>query len=75
MAEEGLPLPEEATAAVRGANKVAIQMNRLKEANNKYKSLLKLAKERISTQQEEMEAVKGTNHIYYDYLQYTYRRS
>ena len=63
MAEDGVevvPPPDEPAAATRAPSKVAIQMNKLKEANNKYKSLLMLAKDRISTQQEEMDALKGT---------------
>ena len=65
MAEEGSgdaptttddTLPKPPTS---GGSKVAMQMNKLKEANNKYKSLLKMAKERITTQEEEMEALKG----------------
>jgi sulfur transfer protein SufE len=58
MADEGVQEPSE-DAASRGASKVVVQMNRLKEANNKYKTLLKLAKDRISAQQEEMDALKG----------------
>lgn len=46
-------------AASSGSNKVTVQINKLKEANNKYKSLLKLAKERITKQDEEMEALKA----------------
>lgn len=34
------------------------QMSKLRDANNKYKSLLKLAKERIQGQEEEIEALK-----------------
>lgn len=41
------------------ANKRAEQMKKLKDANNKYKDLLKLAKERIQSQEEEMEKLKG----------------
>lgn len=33
----------------------AAQMNKLREANNKYKNLLKMAKERIQQQEEELE--------------------
>ena len=36
------------------------QMMKLKEANAKYKSLLKLAKERITTQAEELDELQGT---------------
>lgn len=41
------------------ANKRAEQMKKLKDANNKYKDLLKMAKERIQSQEEEMEKLKG----------------
>lgn len=63
MADEGVQEPPE-DAASRGASKVVVQMNRLKEANNKYKSLLKMAKDRISAQQEEMDALKGEAELY-----------
>jgi len=36
----------------------AAQMNKLRDANNKYKNLLKMAKERIQLQEEEMESLK-----------------
>jgi len=60
MASEEGDYDAKSNAATVGNNKVAAQINRLKEANNKYKSLLKLAKERITKQDEEMEALKGT---------------
>jgi hypothetical protein len=60
MADDGVEPPPPDEAVARGPSKVVIQMNKLKEANNKYKSLLMLAKDRISTQQEEMDALKGT---------------
>lgn len=48
------------TSNVNGvANKRAEQMKKLKDANNKYKDLLKMAKERIQSQEEEMEKLKG----------------
>lgn len=59
VSEEG-DYDAKSNAATVGNNKVAAQINKLKEANNKYKSLLKLAKERITKQDEEMEALKGT---------------
>ena len=40
-------------------SKVASQMTKLRDANAKYKSLLKMAKERIQAQEEEMEALRG----------------
>jgi len=36
-----------------------IQIMKLREANNKYKSLLKMAKERIQAQEEELEKMQG----------------
>ena len=57
-ASEEMPSSKGTTTTT--ANKLVIQMNKLREANNKYKSLLKMAKDRISTQQEEMESLKGT---------------
>ena len=67
MADDGALQEPSEDAASRGASKVVVQMNRLKEANNKYRSLLKLAKDRISAQQEEMDALKGKavlHHVY-----------
>jgi sulfur transfer protein SufE len=49
------------SGAPGGGSKVAMQMKKLKEANDKYKSLLKMAKERITTQEGELEALKGMN--------------
>jgi hypothetical protein len=40
--------------------KASVQLNKMKEANLKYKSLLKLAKERIQAQEEELESLRGT---------------
>ena len=39
--------------------KVAAQLNKMKEANAKYKNLLKLAKERIQTQEDELKRLRG----------------
>lgn len=39
-------------------NKAHAQIQKLKDANNKYKQLLKLARERIETQQEELRQVQ-----------------
>eukprot|EP00545_Synedropsis_sp_CCMP1620_P007135 CAMPEP_0119003308 /NCGR_PEP_ID=MMETSP1176-20130426/486_1 /TAXON_ID=265551 /ORGANISM="Synedropsis recta cf, Strain CCMP1620" /LENGTH=431 /DNA_ID=CAMNT_0006954897 /DNA_START=18 /DNA_END=1310 /DNA_ORIENTATION=+ len=59
-APDAAPVPPPAAAQTKG-NKVAMQLNKLKEANNKYKSLLKLAKQRITTQEQEMETCKADN--------------
>jgi len=40
------------------ANKRAEQMKKLKDANTKYKDLLKMAKERIQSQEEDLEKTK-----------------
>lgn len=40
--------------------KATVQLNKMREANFKYKSLLKLAKERIQSQEEELESLRGT---------------
>lgn len=40
-------------------NREQIQIMKLREANNKYKSLLKMAKERIQEQEEELEAMQS----------------
>jgi GRIP domain len=41
------------------SSKVSIQLKRLTEANAKYKNLLKLAKERIQQQEEELERIQS----------------
>jgi hypothetical protein len=40
-------------------SKAAIQMQKLVDANTKYKNLLKMAKERIEQQEEELKKLKG----------------
>lgn len=50
------------TSAPRPTNKAqaqAAQMKKLHEANTKYKNLLKMAKERIQQQEEELEKLRG----------------
>lgn len=42
------------------SGKASAQMNKMREANAKYKSLLKMAKERIQTQEEELESLRAT---------------
>ena len=46
-------------APVAGNKGTANQLRKLKDANEKYKSLLKLAKGRIQAQEEEMDKMKG----------------
>jgi hypothetical protein len=40
-------------------SKVAMQMQKMKEANTKYKNLLKMAKERIEQQEQELKRLRG----------------
>eukprot|EP00980_Cylindrotheca_fusiformis_P010106 scaffold2243_cov122-Cylindrotheca_fusiformis.AAC.22 len=42
-----------------GASKVKLQMQKMQEANAKYKNLLKLAKERIQQQEDELKRAKA----------------
>lgn len=47
----------------RATNKVAAQtaqLNKMRDANAKYKNLLKMAKERIQQQEEELEQLRRT---------------
>jgi len=55
MSDDGMPSPPPASTA-----KASVQLNKMREANAKYKSLLKMAKERIQAQEEEIEALRGT---------------
>jgi sulfur transfer protein SufE len=41
------------------ASKVKLQMQKMQDANAKYKNLLKLAKERIHQQDDELQRAKG----------------
>jgi hypothetical protein len=40
-------------------SKAALQMQKMRDANTKYKNLLKMAKERIEQQEEELKKLKG----------------
>ena len=44
---------------INNSNRMEQQMKKLKDANTKYKDLLKLAKERIQTQEEELTNLKS----------------
>jgi hypothetical protein len=44
-------------------NKVAVQLTKLRDANTKYKNLLKMAKERIEQQEQEIKRLKGRSQI------------
>lgn len=58
---DATPPPEQAADAAPPAKPTskaaaqAAQMNKLRDANTKYKNLLKMAKERIQQQEEELE--------------------
>jgi len=44
-------------------NKVAAQLTKLRDANTKYKNLLKMAKERIEQQEQELKRLKGRHTV------------
>lgn len=44
-------------------NKVAVQLKKMRDANLKYKDLLKLAKDRITQQEDELKRLKGKTSI------------
>ena len=46
-------------AKVSNASKVSAQMQKMRDANNKYKNLLKMAKERIEQQEIELKEMRG----------------
>ena len=48
----------EAPADKNAVSKISIQLKKLNEANTKYKNLLKMAKERIQKQEEELETLR-----------------
>ena len=50
---------KEETTPPTVANKVAIQLGKLRDANIKYKNLLKMAKERIEQQENELKKLRG----------------
>jgi hypothetical protein len=51
---------EESVAAAVPTSKVAMQVSKMRDANAKYKNLLKMAKERIQQQEEELKRLRGT---------------
>lgn len=55
MSDDGMQ-----SATTPASVKATVQLNKMREANSKYKSLLKLAKERIQSQEEELESLRGT---------------
>ena len=59
--------------AEKGADSIAVpsnptraeqQMTKMKDTNAKYKSLLKMAKERIQTQEDELEDLRCKSFLY-----------
>ena len=58
-ANEQTPPPAGAGRPTNKAAAQAAQMNKLRDANAKYKNLLKMAKERIQQQEEELENLRS----------------
>lgn len=59
---DAVPRPEALNGAVSpqpSTNKVAAQLTKLRDANAKYKNLLKMAKERIEQQEGELKQLRG----------------
>ena len=52
------PAAPEVPADKSAVSKISLQLKKLNEANNKYKNLLKMAKERIQKQEEELETLR-----------------
>jgi len=52
MSDDGMSTPP-------STSKLTIQLSKMREANAKYKSLLKMAKERIQAQEEEIESLRA----------------
>lgn len=50
--------PPAAPEAPTAVNKISLQLKKLNDANTKYKNLLKMAKERIQKQEEELETLR-----------------
>ena len=61
MAEPSPPAPEVANGDKATIAKLSAKLKQLNDANNKYKNLLKLAKDRIQQQDEEVETLKSDN--------------
>jgi hypothetical protein len=50
-----------AVAPPSATSAVAAQLGKMRDANLKYKNLLKLAKERIQQQEDELKRLRGKN--------------
>jgi hypothetical protein len=53
------PPPPGSNVNNNNPSKAAVQMQKMRDANTKYKNLLKMAKERIEQQEEELKKLKG----------------
>ena len=51
------------TTTTTSKKAAALQLQKMREANTKYKNLLKLAKERIEQQEDELQKFHGTFHV------------
>lgn len=60
MAEDEQPTMTENEAKMKASSVSAAQVAKLRDANLKYKNLLKMAKERIQQQENELEFHRGT---------------
>jgi hypothetical protein len=50
-------------------SKVAVQLKKMRDANLKYKDLLKMAKDRITQQEDELKKLRGkTNTCWYRFV-------
>jgi hypothetical protein len=58
--ENGVPPPQ---AAASQGNKVAVQLKKMRDANLKYKDLLKMAKDRITKQEDELKKLRGKTNM------------
>jgi hypothetical protein len=59
MAEGEQPTAAEAEPKAKASAASAVQVSKLRDANLKYKNLLKMAKERIQQQENELEFHRG----------------
>jgi predicted S18 family serine protease len=60
MAEnDAIGVASSAATSIANNKRTEQHIKKLKDANTKYKDLLRLAKERIQSQEEELERVKG----------------
>lgn len=55
----GMSAPNSANNPIATPSKAAVQMQKMRDANTKYKNLLKMAKERIEQQEIELKQLRG----------------